>query len=103
MDINKKDTVIKCPNCGYEYLPGEIYLPKYFLGQPKEVERTIDGKVDYEFRIPQCLDELYTCDFCKKTFNVTAKLTFETKLDKTKNFDEVYESKLYTNRIYLQE
>jgi uncharacterized OB-fold protein len=23
---------IECPKCGKEFLPGEIYLPKHFLG-----------------------------------------------------------------------
>lgn len=34
-----KYQVIRCPQCGAEYLPGEIYLPKYFLGQPKNVSK----------------------------------------------------------------
>ena len=27
-----KKTTIRCPHCNYEYLPAEIYFPKYFLG-----------------------------------------------------------------------
>lgn len=66
----KKDIVIKCPYCNYEYLPGEIYLPKYFLGQPKDIERTIDGKIDIELGLPQDLSEHYICDKCNKPFTV---------------------------------
>ena len=32
-----KKNSIKCPHCGREYLPGEIFMPKSFLGQPKNV------------------------------------------------------------------
>lgn len=36
---------IKCPFCDTEYLPGEIYLPKHFLGQPIDIERDIAGNI----------------------------------------------------------
>ena len=46
---NQKEKVIKCPNCGYEYLPAEIYMPNYFLGKPKDINKEhMTGKVlDY--------------------------------------------------------
>lgn len=75
--IDNKDIVIKCPSCGYEYLPGEIYLPRHFLGQPKEIERTIEGKIDVEFGLPQDLTERFVCDKCLKPFCVKANLSFE--------------------------
>lgn len=101
--LYNKEVVIKCPYCGYEYLPGEIYLPKYFLGQPKEIERLVDGRIDVEFGIPQDNSEHYICDKCNKPFNVMAKISFETTKDTTKDFSEDYTMPLYTDRIELKE
>lgn len=42
---SNKDLVIKCPSCGCEYLPGEIYLPNVLIGQPKDVERDCMGTI----------------------------------------------------------
>ena len=59
-----KNNIIKCPNCGWEYLPGEIYLPKHFLGQPKEIERTIDGKILLHYGTDPDLNEIFRCEHC---------------------------------------
>ena len=40
-----KKTAIRCPNCGCEYLPGEIYLPNYFVGQPTDIIKNNEGEV----------------------------------------------------------
>ena len=36
---------INCPYCNIEYLPGEIFIPNYIIGQPKEIERDEDGNI----------------------------------------------------------
>ena len=58
----EESIVIKCPNCGVEYLPGEIYIPNNLVGQPKDIERTIDGKIDVYSGIPQNLTETFECE-----------------------------------------
>lgn len=95
--------IIKCPNCEYEYLPGEIYLPEQFLGKPKNVERTIEGKIDVNYGTNMDLEETYTCDKCGKTFKVSANVNFNTKLDIFRNFDDDFSTKLYNNRLHLSE
>ena len=46
--MKKRTPKITCPRCGAQYLPGEIYLPKAFLGQPKLIEKDFAGKIlDY--------------------------------------------------------
>ena len=101
--INYKDTTIKCPYCAYEYLPGEIYIPKYFVGQPKEVERLVDGKVDVEFGIPQDLTEHYVCDHCNRPFTVEATITYNVTKDADRDFSEDYTTSLFSDRIMLTE
>lgn len=39
MKIDEEFQVIKCPSCGWQYLPGELYVSNAFLGQPKKISR----------------------------------------------------------------
>lgn len=92
---------IICPYCEVEYLPGEIYLPKHFLGQPKDIDKDITGAVLLADGIPQNLKETYTCDKCQKTFTVTAKIDYTTT---PANNDLEYVSTKYDyNRLFLDE
>lgn len=90
-----------CPNCNTEYHPGEIYLPNHFLGQPKDIERDIEGKILWVDGIDQDLTESYICPKCNKKFLVKANLSFETKLGQ--DLTEDYVSQKYTDRINLEE
>lgn len=74
----KTNDIIVCPHCGYEYLPGEIYLPKCLVGQPKKVLKNSQGKImTYEGTSPD-LKEKYYCDNCNKEFSVEATFVFKT-------------------------
>lgn len=72
-------TYIKCPHCGAEYLPVEIYIPNEFFGRPKEVVRTDNRKVESFFGKVPDMHERYTCDYCNTPFEVTATMNFEVK------------------------
>lgn len=95
--------IIKCPNCDTEYLPGEIFLPNHFLGQPKEVERDYTGKIVWTDGIDQNLKEEFICEKCGKKFYVEASISYITNLDKFKDMDEDYTSDKYGDRIFLNE
>ena len=97
------DNDIKCPNCGWEYLPGEIYLPKQFLGQPRDVERSIEGEILNYYGDVQNLKETYRCDHCSKFFDVTANVSFSTKVNIEHNLDDEFTQPLYGKRIHLSE
>lgn len=75
----EKYQVIKCPFCEAEYLPGEIFMPNYFLGVPKEVERDFTGKLLYFDGLEQDLKETYTCEYCNNRFDVYAKINYRTE------------------------
>lgn len=96
------ENIIKCPYCGYEYTPSEIYYPNEFLGKPKNIYRDIDGKIEKIDKEPN-LSETYTCDSCDKTFKVSASVNFVTEKLEELNFDEDYVSPLYRDRITLEE
>jgi hypothetical protein len=83
--ITHKSPVIRCPHCGAEYLPGEIYMPGSLIGQPDEVVRDSLGKIIYEdyhteTREPG-LTEHFICDYCEKPFVVEATVTYKTKVE----------------------
>ena len=99
----KEDIRIKCPNCEWEYLPGEIYLPKKFLGQPIDIDRTSAGVIDCYDGTPQDLTESFVCEHCGKKFNVEARLSFTATIDAKSVFDTDYTTPLYEDRIFLKE
>lgn len=95
--------IIKCPNCDTQYLPGEIYLPKHFLGQPTDIERDITGKIVWQEGIEQNLVEDFICQKCGKKFTTTASITYITSINNRTDFDEEYVSKKYGDRLTLKE
>ena len=96
----KQPRTITCPECGYEYLPGEIFYPKTFLGQPKNVVRDCYGKIlGYEGAAVSCT-ETFTCESCNSTFNVTACINFTTQ-DLSKELQ--HKTKLSDNKLFLNE
>lgn len=100
---SNKDLVIKCPSCGCEYLPGEIYLPNVLIGQPKDVERDCMGTIITYDGNHMELEETYKCDKCSKSFKVKANISFMASIAKELNFDEEYAQPLYAERIHLDE
>ena len=96
--------IIKCPYCGCEYLPGEIYVPNELVGQPVDIERTADHRIQFAFGKKQDLNETYTCDACNRTFKVKCNMSFETSYCDELNFDDDFTAPLYgTDRLTLKE
>lgn len=81
---------IRCPHCGAEYLPAEIFLPNELLGYPTDIEKAYDGKIVSYSGQPINTVESYECDKCGKLFKTRARLTFETELDSKYDFNEDY-------------
>ena len=79
--ISHKTPVIRCPHCGSEYLPGEIYLPGSLIGQPDDVIRDSLGKIIYEDYSTEdrepCSTEHFVCEYCEKPFVVEATVTYK--------------------------
>lgn len=87
--ISHKTPVIRCPFCGCEYLPGEIYMPGALIGQPDEVIRDSFGKIIYEdyYKVSHNPDmtEHFTCDHCEKPFIVEATVTYKAREEAPEN------------------
>lgn len=100
----RKPIYIKCPNCGREYLPAEIYIPNYFFGKPTHIERDANtGKIINFYGTDMDLNETYQCDRCNVPFKITARLQFQTVEQDKYNFDKDYSTKIRKQQIFLSE
>lgn len=93
-----KTAIIKCPHCGAQYLPAEIYMPGAFLGRPDDIVKDALGKILYEdYREDQEPDmtESFTCEYCNKLFVVEATVTYKSMAEAPeKDFGTQYVSLL---------
>lgn len=99
-----RENVIHCPYCDWEYLPGEIFIPDNLIGQPKDIERTIEGKIDTYLGKIADTEETFVCEHCANKFKVKANISFITEKDSKYNFEEDFVSlKFPTDRLTLFE
>ena len=98
LQVAHKTSLVKCPHCGAEYLPGEIYMPGDLIGQPTDVVRDSLGKIIYEDYLENkepSLEERFTCEYCDKPFIIEAVITYKTKEEAPeKDFSSPYVSLL---------
>ena len=100
MKTTRRFEIIKCPKCDYEYLPAEIFVPKYFFGFPNQVERDFSGRIMDFSGESLNLEETFTCDNCNTTFHIDTKINFYTCLEKVENIDEEYSSDINKPDIF---
>ena len=97
---NRKFSNFKCPHCGAQYLPGEIFIPGAMLGKPEDVVRDSFGRLlyeDYEPGKEPDMIERYICDYCDKPFIVEASITYKTMAEEPeRDFKNQYVSLLDT-------
>lgn len=97
--LKKNWQVIKCPHCGYEYVPSEVFMPGDLLGKPETVIRDALGKilyVEYEEDLDEPnFEEHFVCDHCDKPFVVSVATSYKTREeDEELNFQSEYVSLL---------
>lgn len=83
IQISHKTSLIKCPHCGAEYLPGEVYMPGAIIGQPDEVVKDSLGRILYEDYYttehePDAIEH-FTCEYCDKPFVIEAVVNYKTR------------------------
>lgn len=76
----KQVRIIKCPTCGCEYLPAEIFLPNDFLGKPANIVKDSYGKIIGYNGSSMNDTESYKCDHCNTTFEVVSTTNFVARL-----------------------
>ena len=84
MENISKDHIIRCPYCNREYFPGEIFMPKSFLGSAFHISETLYMGSDMD------LQETFSCDSCNGHFKVEANVTFAVKQEPYGNFNELF-------------
>ena len=100
---NTDNLYITCPNCGRQYLPAEIYYPNSFFGRPSDIDRVGNIKIDSYCGNSMNLQESYECDNCYCKFEVTAKISFQTSELKKYDMSKAYVTKLFDDKITLDE
>lgn len=83
-----KYVVIKCPKCGWEYLPAEIYYPDEILGKPSDILRDNNGHIVFFNGESLNLKEEFTCEHCGCTFQVNGKLDATSSVDDSRDFSD---------------
>lgn len=82
-----KYVVIKCPHCGWEYLPCEIFYPDS-IGDASGIVRDEAGKILYFDGDSLNFKEEYCCDNCGTSFKISGTVAFDVSEVETLNSDE---------------
>ena len=72
----KAKQVIKCPNCGAEYLPSEIYYRDEISGKAMGIQKDETGKILNFTDKDYTPVEHYECDICGEKLTVTVTTTY---------------------------
>ena len=88
---------IRCPYCGAEYLPEEIFVPSEIFGKPKIVKDE-NGRIEYISKDEGSLSEEYFCDYCQNKFVTTLEFDFTTRM--VEDFSEDFEMLLNVKDIW---
>lgn len=83
-------TVIKCPVCGTNYLPSEIFMPDSFFGKQRDITRNASGEIEFYLGDDPNYEEEFICESCLSKLKIRANLTFNVEVDNGENFDEDY-------------
>lgn len=95
----KDKYIIKCPHCGAEYLPNEIYIPNEFFTETISLKDENCKILSVSSDSLNTVEE-YCCDNCSKTFKVSATVSFDTKEIKD-DFDDDYVVTINKDRVEL--
>ena len=97
-NTTRKTPVIKCPHCGAQYLPAEIFMPEAFIGRPDDLVKDSLGKIlyeDYQDGKEPDMVEHFTCEYCEKPFVIEATVTYKSTAEEPeKDFSSQYVSLL---------
>lgn len=96
-------TIIKCPVCGQEYLPSEIFYPDDLIGHPTEIIKNTAGKVDFFIGPGTNYDEEYICDNCGTPLKIHANVNYTVESKDVKFTEEYVSSFIKPKKIVLEE
>lgn len=74
--------IIKCPHCGWNYTPAELFHPHDYAGEPTTILRDALGKIlyhDYRSGYEPEMQADYICDGCNKKFIVNMSVSYKAR------------------------
>ena len=81
--------IIKCPVCGAEYLPEEIFYPDSVFNKNLKVVRDEEGKIVFFNKNESFnLEEEFECEHCGTLFRVKGDTKFKVEALKEEIFEE---------------
>lgn len=90
-----KDLVtIKCPVCGQNYLPSEVFIPESFFGKQKDITRNASGEIEFYLGDDPDYNEEFVCESCLSKLKIHANLIFNVEVDNGEDFDEDYSTQI---------
>ena len=101
--LDKKTPVIKCPVCGQQYMPSEIYIPANFFGNQGEIIKNSEGEIDLYIGDDMDLKETYVCDGCNSKLSIEASLDFKVTVDQPDLSEEYVSSFVKPKKLKLAE
>lgn len=81
-------TKIKCPHCGAEYIPEEIFYPDSVFNKNVKPIRDENNKLILVEEEYFNLEEEFECYYCGCKFKVTGTTNFKTEQIEEKIFEE---------------
>lgn len=87
----KELVVVKCPICGQEYLPSEIFMPESVFGKQYDITKDESGCIKFYLGDDPDYEEIYVCDSCGSKLKINMKMTFD--VEQIDN-EEDYETKI---------
>lgn len=95
--------IIRCPYCGAEYVPSEIFYPEDFL-PPLEAVKDAEGHIVGASGDAMNLAEEFVCEHCDHAFRAVATFSFAAEKVEEHDFGHDCEKPLYDNpRVELKE
>lgn len=74
--------IIKCPHCGAEFVPSEIFMPGELIGKANKVIKDPNNRilyVEYAEDWEPATVAHFTCDVCDKSFTVEPVIMYKVK------------------------
>ena len=82
--------LIRCPICGTQYLPREIFMPEAVFGKQYDITKTESGEIKFYLGSDPDLEEEFVCDNCLTKLKITLKLLFTAETMIENNFEDDY-------------
>ena len=81
--------IIKCPVCGHEYMPSEIFYPDEVFGKQYDITKDDSGCIKFYLGDDPNLDEEFICDSCNSKLKIKMRMSFDVESVKD-DFEEEY-------------